>query len=222
VKPEPSNRDDRRPPPASLLLVVLCGALMVAGCASETKYRWLSRFFDGVPAPGSTNAPPPLDPDYHPLPGNTNAVMAVAAKPLVSPTLHPPFHDGKCTECHESKFSQKMKGPINTVCFSCHDDFLEHAKVKHQPAEGGDCLSCHDPHESPNKKLLTRVGAAMCLECHEAADIEKVAAHKTPNRDNCVTCHDPHGSANSKLLKTAAVKIPAGTLPDSPPATPAK
>jgi predicted CXXCH cytochrome family protein len=67
-----------------------------------------------------------------------------------------------------------------------------------------------------------RIGAAMCLECHESADIEKVQAHKIPNRDNCVVCHDPHGSANRKLLKTAAVKIPAGTLPDSPPATPAK
>jgi predicted CXXCH cytochrome family protein len=221
VKPEASNRDDCSSLSTPTLLAALCCALLLAaGCASDTRYKWLSRFFDGVPRPGTTNAPP-ADPEYQPLPDQTNVVVA-AARPLVTPTLHPPYHDGKCTECHESKFSQKMKGPINTVCFSCHDDFLEHAKVKHQPAESGDCLSCHNPHESPNKKLLVRVGVAMCLECHESADIAKVEAHKIPDRDNCLVCHDPHGSAHPKLLRTAAAKIPAGKPPESPPATPAK
>jgi predicted CXXCH cytochrome family protein len=102
-----------------------------------------------------------------------------------------------------------MKGPMNTVCFACHDDFLEKAKVKHSPAESGECMSCHEPHESPNKKLLLRVGAALCFDCHEQDDLAKVAAHKIPDRDNCISCHDPHASANAKLLKKPLVKAAA-------------
>jgi predicted CXXCH cytochrome family protein len=186
----------------------LCCALLVAGCATETKYKWLSRFFDGVPTPGA--APAPIaNPDDEPLVPTTNGVVLVSAQPLVPHTLHPPYHDDNCTECHESKFSQKLKGPMNTVCFSCHDDFLAKAKVKHSPAESGECGSCHEPHESINKKLLLRVGAAMCMECHEAADVAKVEAHKTPERDNCLACHDPHASEYSKLLKAVAVKSQA-------------
>jgi predicted CXXCH cytochrome family protein len=223
VKPQASKTDGRRAPPISTLIIVVCCALLAAGCATETRYKWLSRFFDGVPAPGAAPAQA-TNPDEQIVPADSNVVLVASTAPVAIPhTFHPPFHDQTCTECHESKFSQKMKGPMNTVCFACHDDFLEKAKVKHAPAESGECTSCHDPHESPNKKLLLRVGAALCFDCHEADDVAKVAAHKVAaDRDNCIACHDPHASQNQKLLKAAALKAPAPQPPESLPAPSAK
>lgn len=184
----------------SLGVLFSFGLVLLVGCATETKNKWLSRFFDGVPAAGATNAPA-ANPEDQVAVATTNGVVAVVAKPVIAPTLHPPFHDGNCTECHESKFSQKMKGPMNTVCFSCHDDFLAKAKIKHQPVDTGDCKSCHDPHESPNKKLLLRTGKAMCLECHDDPLANGKIKHQAVESGDCLDCHSPHASNVKGLLK---------------------
>jgi len=186
---------------AAILFAVVCALLLFVGCSTESKHKWLSRFFDGVPAPGATNAPAAVSEDET-RPASTNAAaIAIAVKPLVPHTLHPPYHDGNCTECHESKFSQKMKGPMNSVCFACHDDFLGKTKFKHQPAETGDCASCHDPHESPNKKLLVRTGKAMCLECHDDPLAKGKIKHQALESGDCLDCHSPHASNVKGLLK---------------------
>ena len=84
--------------------------------------------------------------------------------------MHPPFAQRDCTACHESEFSNAMRGKPGEVCFNCHKElqktFLA-GKVKHQPVDEGDCISCHNPHHSPNKNLLVAKGNDLCLTCHD-------------------------------------------------------
>src|SRR5690242_17533979 len=40
------------------LFLVICGLVILLGCTTEKKQKWLNFFFDGVPAPGQrTNGP---------------------------------------------------------------------------------------------------------------------------------------------------------------------
>ena len=190
--------------PALLLFTaaLLAGLVLLAGCTGTTKQKWLTFFFDGVPVPGKvTNAPPVRG--ITPVPA-TNAAPESAAQPGRPKTyLHPPYAMRRCTECHESQFSQKMKGKPGEACFECHKDFRLQAKVKHQPVENGECTSCHNPHQADNTNLLARVGAKLCFDCHD--DIPKQLAkakvkHQPVENGECATCHAPHQSDNKKLL----------------------
>jgi predicted CXXCH cytochrome family protein len=199
------NPDTREPRSRQLkrffALMVVGGVLIFVGCSSATKHQWMSRFFDGVPPPGGATNTVAVATEDAPGTDTVSLVLPDPAEPVhVAASVHPPFADRSCAECHESKFSQKMKGPMNSVCFSCHDDFLEKMKVKHQPAEAGDCSSCHNPHESPNKKLLVRVGKAMCIECHDDPVAQGKVKHQ-PVESDCMECHSPHASNIKGLLK---------------------
>ncbi|MGA2178239.1 MAG: cytochrome c3 family protein [Verrucomicrobiota bacterium] len=186
-----------------LLVMTVCGGLLLAGCSTETKYKWLSTFFDGVPVPGATNAPPPVVPEE--MAAANSSPNALPPKPAVkvvnTHTTHPPFADGQCTECHESKYSQGLKGTQNAVCFSCHDDFLAKARIKHQPVENGECSSCHDPHESEYKNLLRKKGNELCLICHDDPLAAGKVKHQAVESGDCLDCHSPHASNFKGLLK---------------------
>ena len=120
---------------------LVCGVMILAGCTTDSKQKWLTFFFDGVPQPGATNAV--VAPDTH-RPAATNAVSgspAVAPPPRFQLDVHPPYANRDCTACHESQFSQKMLGKPGDVCFTCHKDFRLGMKVKHDPVEAGECTS---------------------------------------------------------------------------------
>ena len=77
------------------------------------------------------------------------------------------------------------------------------AKVKHQPAENGECLSCHSPHQSENKKLLSKAVGKLCFECHEDLQQQLAKAkfkHQPVDEGDCASCHAPHATENPKLL----------------------
>ena len=146
--------------------IVFLGALLLTtGCNSATKRKWLTTFFDGVPAEtvaGSTAV----------TGAGTNSIASNIVVPPVKPVVkkmnfHKPFEDNKCSECHQSTFSQELRMPPPKLCFECHKDFLTGIKVKHQPVAEGDCKSCHDPQQSVNTNLLVKVGSALCLTCHD-------------------------------------------------------
>ena len=101
------------------------------------------------------------------------------------------------------------------ACLKCHTDkrgpfVFEHAAVR---VDG--CETCHNPHGSPNAKLLKRPTAfALCLECHNGAPgfgrtgagiPAQSASHNMadPRYHNCVSCHiRVHGSnSNQRLLR---------------------
>jgi len=155
--------------------------LLVVGCTTtESNYKVLSKFFDGVPKPGEvrTNRVV-LDEDGRPLvlplKPATNGLLS--AKVTFFP--HPPYEERKCMECHVSQFSVQLKSPQPKVCFECHDDFLKPAKVQHQAAVSS-CTACHNAHGSDTKFFLRPVGAfstsdltdapALALKLKAAAD----------------------------------------------------
>jgi len=192
------------------LIVLACLALLV-GCATETKQKWLTIFFDGVPKPGAaTNAPLQT---VEGQPASTNAVAQPVAPPQPQLIIHPPYGKRECTACHESQYSQKMKGKPGEVCFTCHQETQKSfaaAKVKHQPMENGECVSCHSPHNSANKKLLIAKGEKLCFECHEDVQQQLVKArvkHQPVENGECSSCHSPHQSDFKKLLIKPAGKL---------------
>jgi predicted CXXCH cytochrome family protein len=78
------------------------------------------------------------------------------------------------------------------------------ASFKHAPAENGECISCHDPHESQQTKLLKKAGRKLCMDCHEEKEIAAVKVHQEAPTRACGECHDPHSGKDKSLLKAAA------------------
>jgi predicted CXXCH cytochrome family protein len=194
----------------ALWLAGVVALAALAGCSTQTKHRWLTFFFDGVPPIGAETNPPPAaiayDEEGRPvgvfLP-STNAAPA-PAPPF---TRHPPYEDRQCTECHESKFSVRLKDTQLKVCFACHDDFLAALKVKHQPAENGECTACHDSHGSPLPKMLTKAVPALCSECHDDVLAKGAVKHQPVENGECASCHLPHAGPNKALLVKADPQV---------------
>ena len=89
-----------------LLILALGGLLFVTACDTPTRYKLLTTFFDGVPPLGSaTNVAPVAVPDSTP-----NQVAASPPKPPPEGTftVHPPFQQHQCAECHQSRVTNVM------------------------------------------------------------------------------------------------------------------
>lgn len=188
----------------SAAFAALAVSFLIVGCASGTKRKWLTVFFDGVPAEGSrTNAPAPAGTNAPAVAAGTTGF--VRPEQWVEPVVyrHKPFLNEQCSECHESKFSQRMKGPTTQVCFACHTNFLTKAAVKHTPAESGECMSCHHPHQSVNTNLLLFTGKAACFECHDDFLEKAKVKHAPAESGECLACHSPHVSPHKALLRLA-------------------
>jgi predicted CXXCH cytochrome family protein len=92
------------------------------------------------------------------------------------------------------------------ACLSCHDLEDLKAKVKHAPAEAGECSACHNPHVARFQKLLRDRPGPLCARCHEAvqAQLTRKAVHRPVAEGKCASCHRPHGSPNEGLLVAAS------------------
>lgn len=172
-------------------IAVLIG--LVCGCDPLTVHKVTSTVFDGVPSL------PPADQyckDYH--------LQAVeeereAEKKLNQPTttgsasIHPPYAEKRCNSCHDKNTDSGFVAPRKELCFVCHKNFMKWDNA-HGPAAVGDCLACHLPHDSKNRKLLKVPRADVCGVCH----VERRLAfglHSTVRfkKIACVDCHNPHG-----------------------------
>lgn len=75
-------------------------------------------------------------------------------------STHGPFEMGACDTCHERSDPKNPGATLKAsedLCFECHDEFRSAAPVKieralHPLAKAG-CTTCHNPHNSKNKKL---------------------------------------------------------------------
>lgn len=113
----------------------------------------------------------------------------------------------RCVDCHHvlKDYGKMLSGRNpNERCYSCHSEFsgpfpFEHDAANDYTMQEGSCISCHQPHGSPNRRLLKEPGNNLCLQCH------LVPGHKTPHpgiiqtedytQHNCMECHvDIHGS----------------------------
>jgi predicted CXXCH cytochrome family protein len=184
------------------LAAVFCGVLLATGCSSTNRHEWLAFFFDGVPPETSVTNRPVAQ-----VATGTSRAAAVVPKPRFPKPpenlMHRPYAENKCAECHGGgdMMTAQPRVPVPQLCFTCHKDFLAGNKVKHQPVEDGECLSCHDPHPSPYKNLLIKKGNALCLTCHDDPLAEGKFKHQAVEAGDCTDCHAPHATHFKGLLK---------------------
>lgn len=185
---------------AAMTLMCVGLILLETSCTTtRTKDEWLRVFFDGVPTEEERQAA--ANPAVEQPPESKHAeVAARLATVLVRPTsVHSPYEDHDCKGCHESSYSQKLRGTVKEVCLSCHEDFPTEAKSVHYPVEEGECLECHSPHESEHPFLLVRPRATLCVECHDDL-VDAQNKHDPAEEGECLECHSPHASDNASLL----------------------
>jgi predicted CXXCH cytochrome family protein len=131
-------------------------------------------------------------------------------------SIHEPVRKIECAKCHDphaSKFKYHLKREGTGLCFGCHGDFTKDGEGKelnyvHGPVADGDCVACHKPHFSKNRKLL--VEEKICLECHDDKDPEEgdnASVHGPVSKMECVSCHNPHASPNTYQLVKAVNKL---------------
>ncbi|MBI5201751.1 MAG: DmsE family decaheme c-type cytochrome [Elusimicrobia bacterium] len=125
-------------------------------------------------------------------------------------------HDAKnvsCVQCHsmhaekvnDGKSPMLTKASVEQTCFQCHAD--KKAQIKksaHMPIGEGKmtCTSCHNPHGSPDEKLMAKnTVMETCYECHADKRGPFLWEHP-PAREDCRNCHNPHGSHNDRMLIT--------------------
>jgi predicted CXXCH cytochrome family protein len=124
--------------------------------------------------------------------------------------VHVPVKNGECSSCHKPsgkghpKFKKEAfiltdKGKAG-LCNECHErkDIKKHV---HPPVAAGDCLDCHDPHQSDNKFQLKKQGGALCELCHDKSKLDRPFPHQPIADGKCLSCHDPHQSDNKYMLK---------------------
>lgn len=192
------GRDRSRAAVAGLAVAALA-ALAWSGCAvTESNYKTLSFFFDGVPDPRVKAAPESG--------GSTFSSIDPSKSPNYS--VHKPFKEEKCDDCHKSGL--KMGRNNATICMKCHKDKPTQYDFMHGPVAAGACLWCHYPHESANAHLLRDTDRKVCGQCHTARMLStrKVPEHADASR-SCLECHFAHGGPAPRMLRTAPTATPS-------------
>lgn len=124
--------------------------------------------------------------------------------------VHKPVKDGECLSCHkpsDQKHPKIKKGAFLLtddgkagLCNECHER-KDTKKFVHGPVASGDCLECHDVHQSDHRYQLKESGGALCFTCHEKAKFDRKFPHPPIAEGKCTGCHDPHQSDFKYMLK---------------------
>ena len=164
--------------------------------------------FAAPAAAQSAKQAPPAKPD--PSKKTVNIKFGPAPLPAneKSAWQHSPYAAGDCSICHE-KNDRKAPGKVsiagNELCYGCHEEFatIMKAKYKHAPATSN-CIGCHNPHDSKQRKLLYADTYSQCVSCHvgikETVDASPVKHDALTQGAKCLNCHNPHASNVEKLL----------------------
>lgn len=118
-----------------------------------------------------------------------------------------------CQRCHIStgaEHSQEnniagftLKTDVPELCYECHDPKNEEEFV-HEPTQKGECLTCHDIHDSPNIYLVkSDPVSTLCYECHELEIPENNLVHGAVTDGDCIGCHNPHQADNKSFMKSS-------------------
>lgn len=126
------------------------------------------------------------------------------------PAVHAAVQMG-CDSCHAiTRFGKQIDVTLtaegNDLCYTCHQDKRPQAGQLslHTPLHKERCLTCHEPHSSPNVNLLRQptdksdAAGNLCLSCHKniAAQIQKPVKHPAVDA-GCGACHATHKSEPS-------------------------
>ena len=196
---------------ASRLGLTMAVLLLLTACSAVRQREVLVLFFDGVPEREKAA----LRPVPAVLATATEAAPALPALYLAARAAppgfrHKPYAERDCLTCHESQFSQKMRGTVTEVCQQCHQGVFSARLFAHTPVANGECLECHRPHESLQPALLSLPGNGVWFECHAQKPVMASRAHSAIGGDSCHTCHDPHGGQSRFFLKAGAATNTAG------------
>ncbi|GAB4177622.1 MAG: cytochrome c3 family protein [Geothermobacteraceae bacterium] len=191
-----------RPRPRGRTWLVLVFLLLgLSGCDPVTRHKLLSTLFDGVPEL------PPADSycaDYLERVKNQAAAGAEATESSGEPvkrSVHQPFAEKRCPDCHDFEKSIGLVLPAEKLCFSCHDNLLTGSQL-HGPAAVGGCLGCHLPHDSKYDHLLAASPAELCGKCHVEKRLAAGMHDRLAERGLvCAECHDPHGGERRYFLR---------------------
>lgn len=184
-------RCPRAPYPARLFIP----AILMTGlsCSTEARSRLVHFFFE-VPSPRASA--PDERPPSQVMPPASPRVSA--ARPFAS--IHLPFRERRCGECHDSSSAQAILEPWAERCAKCHQSIFYSGPVLHGPVGAIACDECHLPHASPLPALLRQMEPDLCLACH-APTLVRNDDHHADVSGSCTRCHDPHGGADYRLLR---------------------
>jgi predicted CXXCH cytochrome family protein len=116
-----------------------------------------------------------------------------------------------CDACHQGSASKLAEDGNPPLCLTCHEDVgrtAKAAKVPHAAMDAARCVDCHNPHASPQPRLVKQAGGRECLACHsDQAAAAGESEHGAITVVGCQACHEPHGGTRPKLLRAAGNDI---------------
>lgn len=157
------------------------------------------------------------------------AAPAPPPKPQQLYYSHPVWEDGSCAACHQVNklFSFApgaaggkrhtaavfyagggMPGPLlrpkDKLCNECHTDKAGLRAIRdtlwiHNTAAKGDCLACHDAHQSRLSGVLRMSADQLCRSCHADGKTVGIPMHHDEG-ESCLSCHNPHLGKDRRLL----------------------
>ena len=221
------------------ILTTLILIITLAGCSPPTRHKVLNFFFTGIP-PLEEDAV--IEQSKEQLISPAVSLRRIKA-PKETLFSHPVWAAGICDPCHATSSDYSVPGvkqksasvfktgggmvgkltlPKNMLCIQCHKDKTPQRAMAenlwlHNTTAKGDCLACHDPHQSKNRKTLRQPPARLCItSCHDKGTYIVTPVHQTG--DECLTCHNPHLGSNRNLLKREykEMKIPVTEIPGHP------
>lgn len=125
-------------------------------------------------------------------------------KGIIKTSLHKPFEENKCTECHLADSTALIKTGMD-LCIGCHNTSMAgfNKIYNHLIPDTGNspCGNCHNPHASNEKNLLKDKVTRVCYECHKDTKEYMAKSNYThPAIGRCSDCHISHGSNEPLFL----------------------
>ncbi|MCK5521310.1 MAG: hypothetical protein KAI81_09375 [Candidatus Marinimicrobia bacterium] len=187
--------------------------IIIVSCTPDTRYLLLNTFVDGVPekdvyfAQKYTPAQPINDTLVSDISSIVIDTFETKAKPVLAQgSKHQPYSDKNCSACHNLQQGNALIMSKDDLCIHCHKDFENLKGWLHGPVAVKACDTCHEPHKSENKRLLSRPGDKLCTLCHDNFNSETDEIHNKTQDKSCLHCHLPHSSETSKFfVKTGEI-----------------